>query len=165
MCSAMNWVCRPAGAGAHMYEPSPVQPRACTTPRMYNPSLVRALACTRRHMAKPFAADLVRWLRLLANGRALLGRCDAGDGFGWLRLLPNGRARLARRLAAQARCWPLEWAWIRWNAPGCARTGLDAPAQVCTPHSVRYIYSSCSRIILKGCRPITILKTAPNSQF
>jgi hypothetical protein len=35
----------------------------------------------------------------------------------------------------------------------------------CIPKSTRYTYSSCSRIILKVCRLISILKTAPNSQF
>ena len=54
---------------------------------------------------------------------------------------------------------------------GSARVVLAAgrhPARTCgacIPQSTRYIYSSCSRIILKGFGLISILKTAPNSPF
>ncbi len=41
----------------------------------------------------------------------------------------------------------------------------DAPAGTCRGISVRYIYRSCSRIILKGCRAITILKRPLNRVF
>ena len=135
-----------------MYEPSRVRVPTCSR-RLAGPSLatnpashLRVPTRSRRHMAKPFAADLSRWLRLLAKGRARLRaawqlRCTAGR---W-----NGRG----------------FAGMQWNAPECARMGFDAPAQGCTPHSPRYTYSSCYRIILKGCRPITILKKAPNNPF
>jgi hypothetical protein len=49
----------------------------------------------------------------------------------------------------------------RRTRPSNAPAGLRA----CLPKSKRYIYRSCSRIILLGCSPITILKTAPNCQF
>ena len=63
MCSAVNWVCRPAGTGAHMYKPSHVQAVTYTGSYMHTPA-----------HARPSAADLVRRLYLLAKGRARLAR-------------------------------------------------------------------------------------------
>jgi hypothetical protein len=58
----------------------------------------------------------------------------------------------------QALAWQRRGGSGRWQAP-------HAPLGACVPKLKRYIYSSCSRIILKGCSSITILKTAPNSRF
>ncbi len=50
---------------------------------------------------------------------------------------------------------------VHARACTCERPHLRA----CIPNSQCYTYSSCSRIILNGCSPVTILKMAPNSPF
>ena len=49
--------------------------------------------------------------------------------------------------------------------PVCVRERPDAPAGTCTPISTRYIYRSFYRIILLGCRAISILKRPQNRVF
>ena len=151
----MNWLCRPrrCAQGAHPQPEPPVRCQAgvwpfssprlgCplgTGPHMHRPSHARAPACTGLRMSQSSTADLVRW------------RCFLADG---LTTVSAGAA-----LAAWRGVDSLECAWMR------SAMGLEAPVQTCIPNFARYTYSSCSRIILKRCRPITILKTAQNSPF
>jgi hypothetical protein len=58
----------------------------------------------------------------------------------------------------QALAWQRTGGSGRWQAP-------QAPLGACMPKLERYIYRSFSRIILKGCSSITILKTASNRRF
>jgi hypothetical protein len=117
---------------------------------MWGPVHARARTCERPHHAG-----------IQANGGK--GR-SAGLG---ARLI---QARAQPSLHSQTQALSLRYVIDSRPARlGNARMGLAAgqhPARTCgacIPKSERYIYSSCSRIILLGCSPITILKIAPNS--
>jgi hypothetical protein len=94
-----------------------------------------------------------RGLRNRGLGDRRLGDTKLGD---------RGLTKLGIQVMAmekgQALAWQRRGGSGRWQAP-------QAPLGACTPQLKRYIYRSCSRIILKGCSPIDTIKTAPNHRF
>jgi hypothetical protein len=94
-----------------------------------------------------------RGLRNRGLGDRGLGDTELGD-----RGLTKPVTQVTAMEKGQALAWQRRGGSGRWQAP-------HAPLRACVPQLKRYIYRSCSRIILLGCSPITILKTAPNRGF
>jgi hypothetical protein len=104
-----------------------------------------------------------RGLRSRGLGDTKLGDTELGDTeLGDTELGDRGLTKPGTQVTAmekrQAMAWQRRGGSGRWQAP-------QAPLGACMPQLKRYIYRSCSRIILKGCSPTTILKTAPNRRF